>query len=133
MKWFVLACFMILGFIAAPLSADQSRLEKVIPVEMEKQGWKAEDEPIIAFDENTLSMVINGAAPRYMELGTRKAAFVYYEKESVYLMPEIFQADSGKNAERLYGEFASGKSTPIDNLGTRARITSELGGTLMVE
>ena len=41
-------------------------------------------------------MVINGAAPRFMELGTRKAAFVNYKREGIYFMVEIYETDSEK-------------------------------------
>ena len=44
-----------------------------------------------AVDEATLTMVINGAAPRYVRLGTQKAAFANYTKEKMYLMLEILR------------------------------------------
>jgi len=124
----------VLGFFCAhPLFADPSTLKRAIPKEMESQGWKAEDEPLIASDEATLSMVINGAAPRYMELGTRKAAFVTYEKDGIYLMLEIYETDSEKNSEKIFAEFASDASLPLENLGAGARLTKEMGGTYMLE
>ena len=134
MKWLRIACMIVLGFFCAhPLFADPSTLKRAIPKEMESQGWKVEDEPLIASDEATLSMVINGAAPRYMELGTRKAAFVTYEKDGIYLMLEIYETDSEKNSGKIFAEFASDASLPLENLGARARLTKEMGGTYMLE
>ena len=87
MKWLKIACAIFLGFLVVlPLSANQSQLEGILPKEMENQGQKAEDEPFIAISEDSLSMIINGAAPRYMELGVQNAVFVNYEKKLIYLM-----------------------------------------------
>jgi hypothetical protein len=134
MKWTKIACVVVLGFFfAQPLFADPSTLKRVIPTEMESQGWKAEDEPLFASDEATLSLAINGAAPRYMELGTRKAVFVTYERDGIYLMLEIYETDLEKNSEKIYAEFALDTSVPMENLGTKARLTKEMGGTFMLE
>ncbi|MCP4665777.1 MAG: hypothetical protein GY849_05375 [Deltaproteobacteria bacterium] len=134
MKWFELAIVFILGFVvASPLAADQSRLARIIPVEMENQGWKAEEEPFIAGDENALSMIVNGAAPRYMALGTQQALFINYKKENAYLMLEIYETDSNSSAEKIFNEFVSDRAESLEDMGTRARATSEMGGTYMVE
>ena len=100
---------------------------------MEDQGWKAEDEPFIVIDEDSLSMIINGAAPRYFELGTKKAAFVNYEKKQVYLMLEIYETDSIKSTKKLFKEFKNDNPKPMKNLGTESRFTSEMGGSYMAE
>ena len=134
MKWTNIVCMVVLGvFCAQPLLADPSSLKRAIPKELESQGWKVEDEPLIVSDEATLSMIINGAAPRYMELGTRKAAFVTYEKDGIFLMLEIYETDSEKNSEKIFAEFASDVSLPLENLGARTRFTTEMGGTCMLE
>ena len=134
MKRLKIVCILTLGFLVAlPLSAKQSQLERILPRGMENQGWKAEDEPFMAIDEDSLSLIINGAAPRYMELGTRKAVFVNYEKKQVYLMLEIYETDSAKNAKKVFEEFESDISVPLDNLGTGSRFTSEMGGSYMTE
>ena len=134
MKWTKMVCIVVsLFFWAQPLLADLSTLGRLIPKEMESRGWRAEDEPVIASDETTLSMVINGAAPRYMELGTRKAAFVNYEKDGIYLMVEIYETDSEKNSKKIFAEFASDSSQPLENPGTKARLKKEMGGTYMLE
>ena len=87
--------------IVYPLSADQFELKNIFPEKMEDQGWKAEEEPFVAIDENALSMIINGAAPQYFELGTKKAGFANYEKGDVYLMLEIYETVS-KNSAKNY-------------------------------
>jgi len=134
MKWLTIVSVLTLGFFAVPpLSANQSQLERILPKVMENQGWKAEDEPFIAIEEDSLSLIINGAAPRYMELGVRKAAFVNYEKKQVYLMVEIYEADSAKSAKKVFKEFRSDISVPLNNLGTGSRFTSEMGGSYMAE
>jgi len=134
MKCLKIVCVIFMGFLVVlPLSANQSQLERILPRGMEDQGWKAEDEPFIAIDEDSLSMIINGAAPRYMELGVRKAVFVNYEKKLVYLMLEIYETDSAKNAKMVFKEFESDISMPLDNLGTESRFTSEMGGSYMTE
>ncbi|MCP4579001.1 MAG: hypothetical protein GY846_22225, partial [Deltaproteobacteria bacterium] len=57
MKWTKIACMAVLGFFwAQPLFADPSTLKRAIPRELESQGWKAEDQPLIASDEATLSI-----------------------------------------------------------------------------
>ena len=134
MKWINIACMVIFGLaFAQPLFAGSTTLKKTVPKELESRGWKAEDEPLIASDEATLSMVINGAAPRYMELGTRRALFVNYEKNGVYLMLEIYEMDSKPNSEKVFDEFASDASRPLENPGEKARLTKEMGGTTMLE
>jgi hypothetical protein len=134
MKKMKLICAMTLCMLVSmPTFADPSNLNKLIPLQMEKQGWVLEDEPIIAPDEATLSMIINGAAPRYMELGTKQAAFVNYEKKDVFLMLEIYETGSQKNAQALYAEYKTGSSNPVTDLGNKARLTSEMGGTYMLE
>ncbi|MCP3876300.1 MAG: hypothetical protein GY699_24555 [Desulfobacteraceae bacterium] len=123
----------ILSFLwVLPLSANPP-IENIFPHEIQNQGWVLEDEPFIAFNESSLSMMINGAAPRYIKLGTQKSAFLNYEKGPVYLMLEIYQTDSNKSSGTLYKEFTSNNPTPLDNLGTKARFASELGGTYMTE
>lgn len=134
MKWQKFLFIILLSFILAlPLSANQFNLISILPEKMEEQGWTAEEEPFIAFDEGSLSMIINGAAPRYIKLGTQKAAFVNYEKKQVYLMLEIYETDSIKSAEKLFEEFKTSKSKPLNNLGTQSRVTSEMGGSYMTE
>jgi len=134
MKWPKIVCFILISFfVVPPLSANQFQLENILPQKMGDQGWNAEDEPFIATNEEILSMVINGAAPRYMELGTRKAAFVNYKKKQVYLMLEIYETDFKKSAEKLFKEFETDNSVPLENLGTRSRLTLEMGGGYMVE
>jgi hypothetical protein len=134
MKWQKILYVLLLSFIIAlPLSAKQSVLKNILPENMEDQGWQAEDEAFIAIDEDSLSIIINGAAPRYFELGTIKAAFVNYEKKQVYLMLGIYETRSNKNAEELFEEFKSDNSKPLKNLGTESRFTSEMGGSYMVE
>ena len=134
MKWIKIVCMAVSGFFfAQPLLADPSILKRAIPKELETRGWKAEDEPLIASDESTLSMVINGAAPRYMELGTRKAAFVNYERDGMYLTLEIYETDSERNSKMIFDEFASDASLPLENLGAEARLKKEMGGTYMLE
>ncbi|MCP4021759.1 MAG: hypothetical protein GY729_07945 [Desulfobacteraceae bacterium] len=134
MKYLQMTFVMILViFLVSPLLADQSPLSKLIPKEMETRGWIMEDEAFVAGDEEMLSMIINGAAPRYMELGTQKALFANYEKASVFLMLELFKTDSKKSANKLYKEFLSANAVSLDNLGEKARSTSELGGTSMIE
>lgn len=134
MKWQNFLTVILLSFIfIAPLSASQFQLKNILPEKMEEQGWIVEEEPFIAFDEVALSMIINGAAPRYIQLGTQKAVFVNYEKKQVYLMVEIYETDSEKSAEKLYKEFKTSKSKPVNNIGTESRVTSEMGGSYMME
>lgn len=134
MKWQKFLSVILLSFIlVSPLSAIQFNLKSILPEKMEDQGWIAEEEPFIAVDERSLSMMINGAAPRYIKLGTQKAAFVNYEKKQVYLMLEIYETDSIKSAEKLFDEFKTSKSKPLNNLGTQSRVTSEMGGSYMAE
>jgi len=112
---------------------DQGGLETLIPKSPEQMGWQAEEEPIITYDEETLSMVINGAAGRYITLGTQRAAFVNYEQKQVYMMIEIYETVSKAHSQKLYDEFASDASAPVQHLGNTARSTAELGGGYMVE
>ena len=120
-------------FAALPLSADEFKLKNFLPEKMEELGFKAEEEPFVAIDEATLSMIINGAAPRFFELGTKKACFANYEKNQVYLMLEIYETDSIKSSEKLFEEFKTDSSKPLKNLGTKSRFTSEMGGSYLTE
>ena len=131
-------CLLSLVLTAFTLAASQprhtvDRLERVIPREMESRGWALADQPFFATDLESLAMVINGAAPQYMELGVQRAAFVYYSKDTVNVMLEIFETASRQQARGLYSEFAAGPSRPLDDLGSEARLTAELGGTYMAE
>ncbi|MEN8211319.1 MAG: DUF6599 family protein [Thermodesulfobacteriota bacterium] len=134
MKWLKIVCFIIFSFfIALPLFAGQSKLAQLFPKEIEAQGWVLEEEPLIAYDENSLSMIINGAAPQYIKLGTKRAAFVNYVKKGIYMMLEIYETGSSKNAERIYKEFEPVNSEVLNDLGEQARFTSGLGGIYMAE
>ncbi len=134
MKWLPIVCVAICCFcFTPPVDAGQTPLENVIPQEMALRGWKAEDKPLLVSDEETLSMVINGAAPRYMALGTQRAAFVNYEKDGVYLMVEIFETESKTNSEKLFDEFSADAAVPLKNPGEKARLTAEMGGSVMLE
>ena len=134
MKWFKIVCFTIFSFfIALSLSADQSKLARFFPKEIEDQGWVLEEEPLITFDENSLSMFINGAAPQYIKLGTRRAAFVNYVKKGIYMMLEIYETGSNNNAETIYKEFEPVNSKVLNDLGEQGRFTSGLGGIYMAE
>jgi len=119
--------------IVYPLSADQFELKNIFPEKMEDQGWKAEEEPFVAIDENALSMIINGAAPQYFELGTKKAGFANYEKGDIYLVLEIYETVSKNSAEKLFEEFKTENAKSLDNLGTQSRFKSEMGGSYMAE
>ncbi len=134
MKYFKSIFIMTLCLFMASLAmAGPSKLSNLIPLEMEKQGWVPEDEPFIAMNEEALTMIINGAAPRYMELGTQQAAFVNYEKGPAFLMLEIYETSSENDADAVYREFKTKASAPVKDLGKSARLTSEMGGTLMLE
>jgi len=134
MQWFKITGIIILGlFIVLPASADQYSIARLFPREMESKGWVLEEEPLIAFDENSLSMIINGAAPQYIKLGTKRAAFVNYVKKGVYIMLEIYETGSSKNAEKIYKEFEPINSKALNDLGEKGRFTSGLGGIYMAE
>ena len=134
MKWFKIICFTIFSFfIALSLPADQSKLARLFPKEIEAKGWVLEEKPLITFDENSLSMVINGAAPQYIKLGTKRAAFVNYVKKGVYMMLEIYETGSNKNAKTIYKEFEPVNSKVLNVLGEQGRFTSGLGGIYMAE
>ncbi len=134
MKWLdVILSALLLIVTVQPLPGDQSVLERVIPKSPEKTGWQVEEAPFIAFDEETLSMVINGAAGRYITLGTQRAAFVNYEKKRVYMTLEIYETVSKGDSEKIFNEFASNNSAPVRELGARARSTAEMGGSYMLE
>jgi hypothetical protein len=129
----ILYVILISFLIVLPLSAGELQMKTLFPEKMADQGWKAEEEPFIAIDEESLSMVINGAAPQYYELGTKKAGFANYEKGDVYLMLEIYETDSLKSAEKLFEEFKTDNTKSLDNLGTQSRFKSEMGGSYMAE
>lgn len=133
MKWQIVLIILLSVIIVLPLSANQSQLNDILPEKMADLGWVAEDAPFIAFDERSLSMMINGAAPRYIKLGAQKAAFVNYEKKQVYLMLEIYETDSIKSSEKLFNAFNTDSATPLNNLGIQSRTTSEMGGSYMIE
>jgi hypothetical protein len=134
MKWLdiILAALLLVATVQ-PLPCSTSNLERVIPETPEQMGWQAEGEPIITYDGETLSMIINGAAERYIRLGTQRAAFVNYEKKQVYMMLEIYETVSETHSRKLFDEFASDRSTPVRQLGSKARSTDEMGGSYMVE
>ena len=119
--------------IVMPLSADEVQLKNILPDKMEDQGWKAEEEPFIAIDEESLSMIINGAAFQYYELGTKKAGFVNYEKGDAYLMLEIYETGSKKSAEKLFEVFKTDNAKSLDSIGIQSRFKSEMGGSYMAE
>lgn len=96
-------------------------------------GWVSEEDPFVVSDEAALSMVINGAAPRYMELGTMRAGFANYEKKGAFMMIEVYETRAPDNALALFREFAANRSAPLDDIGGTSRIVQELGGSLMLE
>lgn len=143
MRWLdVILAALLFIVTVQPLPCDQSDLgglgdpgdlETIVPKSPEQMGWQAEEDLIITYDEETLSMIINGAAGRYITLGTQRAAFINYEKKQVYMMLEIYETVSKVHSLKLFDEFASDASAPVQNLGNKARSTAELGGSYMVE
>lgn len=96
-------------------------------------GWIPEEDPFVVSDEASLSMVINGAAPRYMELGLVYAGFANYERDGTFLMLELFQAGTRDNALAFFREFETGRAHAIRDTGDQARLTQEMGGSFMLE
>ena len=133
-KWLMIISGIFLGcLLSQSLIAGQNRLIQILPENIESDGWLAEDEPIIATNEETLSMIINGAANRYLELGVKKAVFITYEKGDVYLILEIYETDSEMDAKNVFGEFENNHSKPLQKIGSDSRFTSEMGSSYMVE
>ncbi len=132
-RMIIVSCIILGCLLSQPIAANQSRLEQILPENMEIDGWLPEDEPIIATDEETLSMIINGAAQRFFELGVQKAVFITYEKGDIYLILEIYETDSVPAAEKVFNEFETRNSQPLQNIGSDSRFTSEMGGSYMAE
>lgn len=126
----------LLFAVALPGTAgSRPGLDKILatPAPLPGAGWIAEDDPFVVSDEAALSMVINGAAPRYMELGCVHAGFANYEKGDTFMMLEVYQAKTAGNAQALYKEFDTGMAGPLAGPGNQARMTKEMGGALMLE
>ncbi len=128
----LIALVLVIGF-ATETFADSSIFSQLLPKEIVAQGWEADDELMVAGDEQTLSMIVNGAAPQYMKLGMKQAAFMNYTKGSTYLMLEIILTASDHNSETMFQKYKDNKSIAVENLGAAARLTSELGGTTMLD
>ncbi|MBD3306225.1 hypothetical protein GF339_07535 [candidate division KSB3 bacterium] len=132
---YCISCLLVglLMLNAAPVLAENEKVLSLIPEDDEIAGWLRDGEAAIATDLDSLTGLINGAAPFYIDHGTQIALFQDYIKDDVYLMLEMYQVDTPQHAQQVYAESYSDESQPLERIGTEGRIVGGLIGVYLVE
>ena len=118
--------------ISVPVALAEEMLN-IVPQDDDISGWLRDGETAIATDLDSLTGLINGAAPFYLERGAVEVIFQDYAKDDVYLTLEIYRMDQQANAKRLYTEIEAEEPEELERIGTEGRLVSGLIGTYLVE
>ena len=111
----------------------ESLLPDLVPDDEDIAGWSRDGETAIATDLDSLSGLINGAAPFYIERGAVEVLFQDYMKDDVFLTLEIYRTDTQEQAKRLYTEIQVENPEALKNVGTEGRLVSGLIGAYLLE
>lgn len=112
----------------------QNSLNSYLPDNNEISGWIRDGEAAVATDLSTLTKLINGAAPQYIELGVQEVIFQDYTlREEHYLTIEVYRTNSSMKAQRLYESIYLDEPVIITGLGDAGRFAENLPGAYVLE
>lgn len=133
-KFFLgVSCGFLLVCIAHSALAADTELLKLIPHNDEIAGWMRDGETAIATDEESLSGLINGAAPFYIDHGAVEVIFQDYVQDDVFLTLEIYRMDLQEQAKQLYTDIQAEDPEALEEIGTEGRLVSGLIGAYLLE
>ncbi|MGQ9631857.1 MAG: DUF6599 family protein [bacterium] len=117
--------------VSAQVSPDPLGL---LPGDDEVKGWVRDGEPAIATDLKSLTDLIDGAAPQYIDRGAKKVVFQDYSlKGEMFLTVEIYGMESPQNAQTLYKDIFLEEPTALKGVGEAARLAEKLVGAYVLE
>ncbi len=123
----------IIAAIVLYLQAQYS-LNSYLPENDEISGWIREGETAVATDLNSLTTLINGAAPRYIELGVQEVIFQDYTlRDELYLTIEVYRTKSSREAQKLYESIYLDEAVVVKGLGDAGRLAEKLPGAYVLE
>lgn len=126
-----------LGFFLIPFNfvqASDDDMLDFLPEDEEIFGWLRDGDPMLATDLDSLTMLINGAAPFYLERGVLEVLFQdYINQDDVFLTLEIYRTPSKEQAQSLYTAIEVENPETLENLGHEARLMSGLIGAYLLE
>ncbi len=125
--------FLFIFFVNSALAASDSEILKLVPNDDELADWIRDGETALATDEESLSGLINGAAPFYIEHGAAEIIFQDYIKGDVWLTLEIYRMKTEEQAKRLYAEINVENPETLKATGTEGRLVSGLIGVYLLE
>jgi hypothetical protein len=130
----------LLGFLltvslpGASLHAAESLLVPLAPEDHAISGWLRDGEPMQAVDLDSLTMLINGAAPFYLEHGVIDVLFQDYINDAdVFLTLEIYRTQTEEQAQDVYRGMIVENSETLESLGREARLLNDLIGAYVLE
>ncbi|GAK57927.1 hypothetical protein U27_04899 [Candidatus Vecturithrix granuli] len=125
------------GFFLIPFNfahASDADMLDFLPEDEEISGWLRDGDPMLATDLDALTMLINGAAPFYLERGVVEVLFQDYVNDSdVFLTLEIYRTQSKEQARSVYTNIYAENPEAVENLGHEARLMSGLIGAYLLE
>lgn len=132
---FCMLCFLlIVSLTFLPLHAAESLRLSLLPEDNAISGWIRDGEPMLATDLESLTMLINGAAPFYLEQGVVEVLFQdYINQDDIFLTLEIYRTQSEEQAQSLYTGIEAENPETLENLEHEARFMNELIGAYLLE
>ncbi|MEW5814095.1 MAG: DUF6599 family protein [Spirochaetota bacterium] len=123
------------GLFLVVLSVQaQSGLNSYLPLNDEIKGWLRDGEAATAANLSTLTMLIDGAAPQYIDLGVQEVIFQdYAAADNRYLTLEIYRTRSPADAVALYAGIYLDEAVVVPDTGDAARLSESLPGTCLLE
>lgn len=130
----LLSFVLTLGMIFSSLHAAESILLPLLPEDNTVSGWIRDGEPMLATDLDSLTMLINGAAPFYLEHGVVEVLFQdYINDNDVFLTLEIYRTETEDQARDVYTNIEVENPETLEELGQEARLLGDLIGAYVFE
>ena len=128
--------FGIMFGMAALVSFSQAQpaLDSYLPYNDEIEGWIRDGEAAAAVDLKSLTALIDGAAPQYIDLGVQKVIFQDYSlRDEVYLTIEIYAVERLPDAKMLYERIYQEEASILKDFGEAGRLVEDLPGVYVLE
>ena len=109
-------------------------LVELLPEDDEIEGWVKEGEPNRAYDLGSLSRLINGEAPFYLDRGMKTALFQEFNmSDEVWISVEIYLVEEPEGAEKIYKDRNISSPTMLEGMGEDVRLAENLIGAYLLE
>ena len=125
-------CFLLIPF--SVVHAGGAAILDLLPENDDISGWLRDGDPILATDMDSLAMLINGAAPFYLERGVVEALFQdYINHDDLFLTLEIYRMPTQEQARQLYADIEADKPEQLEQIGNEARLMSGVIDAYLLE